>query len=164
MKHLRMALCLLLCLCLCGCTAAPARLPDVTLPPMEPGPAAPVGDAALQYSATVPLYLPSRDGQALLSFYQTLTFTAGQHPAEAILRALLRHAGNDRVASLGGTVELTLSGNEAVVICNGICTVNLASSALLLSSEALYTAAQAITMTLCQLEDIDYVKSYKSCN
>ena len=157
MKHLRMALCLLLCLCLCGCTAAPARLPDVTLPPMEPGPAAPVGDAALQYSATVPLYLPSRDGQALLSFYQTLTFTAGQHPAEAILRALLRHAGNDRVASLGGTVELTLSGNEAVVICNGICTVNLASSALLLSSEALYTAAQAITMTLCQLADIDYV-------
>lgn len=157
MKKLHMALCLLLCLCLCGCSAAPQSTPDVTLPPMQPGPAAPVGDTSLQYTATVPLYLPSRDGQTLLSFYQTLTFTAGAHPAEAILRALLSHPGNDRVASLGGEVELTLTGDDPAAICSGVCTVNLSASALLLSSEALHTVAQAITATLCQLDDVDYV-------
>ena len=157
MKKLRAGLCLLLCLCLCGCSAAPQASPDVTLPPVAPGPAAPVGDADLKYTATVPLYLPSHDGQTLLSFYQTLTFTIGEHPAQAILLALLSHEGNDRVASLGGTVELTLTGNDPVALCSGVCTVNLSASALLLSAEALHTAAQAITATLCQLEDVNYV-------
>ena len=158
MKRLRMALCLLMCLCLLSsCTGVTATAPTATLPPVNPGPAAPYGDAALRYTATVPLYLPSVDGQTLLAFYDTLTLTYGQHPAESILRALLRHEGNSRVAPIGGTVELTLAGSNPVILSGGVCTVNLSASALLLSSEAFYTAAQAIAATLCELDDIDYV-------
>ena len=156
-RRLRMGLCLLLCLCLCSCSAQVAPLPDATLPPMEPGPAAPVGDTSLRYYATVPLYLPSVDGQTLLTYYDTLAFTVGKHPAEAILTALLGHEGNDRVASLGGNVELTLAAGDSLVLVGGVCTVNLAASANLLSPEKLYVAALAISATLCELDDIDYV-------
>ena len=149
MKHLRMALCLLLCLCLCGCGAAPSRLPDATLPPMEPGPAAPVGDAALQYAATVPLYLPSRDGQTLLSFYQTLHFTAGQHPAQAILRALLRHEGNDRVASLGGDTVLTLAGSDPAV-SNAPVTPKVSGSSTLIALPII-SSSSAVAIPPCIL-------------
>lgn len=158
MKRLRMALCLLLCMTvLSACTAAPAAIPTASLPPVSPGPAAPYGDAALRYQSTVTLYLPSLDGQTLLAFYDTLTLTYGEHPAEAILLALLRHEGNNRVSPLGGTTELTLSGSDPVILSGGVCTVNLSASALLLSSQDFHTAAQAIAATLCELEDIDYV-------
>ncbi len=158
MKRIRTGLCLLLCaLLMIGCTADTATLPALSLPPVAQGPEAPIGDAGLEHSTIVPLYLPSLDGQSLLTFYETLTFTRTQHPAEAILRALLAHEGNSRVQSLGGTVELTPSGDNPVEISGSVCTVNLSASALQLNHQQLYTAALAITATLCELDDISHV-------
>lgn len=157
-KRLRGLACLLLCASLLGgCSAGTTALPSATLPPIAPGPQAPYGDAGLQYQTIVPLHLPSLDGQSLLTFYETLTLTYDQHPAQRILEALLAHEGNSRVRSLGGDARLTLTGANPVEISCGVCTVNLSASALLLTSEELYTAALAIAATLSELDDISYV-------
>lgn len=157
-KKLRTMLCLLLCaLLLTGCTAAPAGLPAATLPPVSTGPEAPIGDAGLQHQQIVPLYLPSIDGQRLLTFFDTLTLSYEQHPAETILRALLAHPGNNRVKALGGAAKLTLAGANPVELSGGVCTVNLSASALQLTSQELYTTALAIAATLCDMEGINYV-------
>jgi len=152
------SLCLLLCAALLtGCSAASPALPALTLPPLSPGPEAPIGDAGLQQEIIAPLYLPSLDGQSLLTFYETLTVSRAQHPAEAILRALLTHPGNSRVKPLSSTVTLMLAGSHPVEISGGVCTVNLSASALALSAQELYTAALAISATLCETEDVQYV-------
>lgn len=157
-KHLRGILGLLLCLTmLTGCTTTSAPLPTMTLPPISAGPEAPIGDAGLHQEMIVPLYLPSHNRQSLLTFYDTLTISRDQHPAEAILRALLSHSGNSRVQPLGGPVTLSLAGANPVEISGGVCTVNLSASALQLTSEDLYTAALAITATLCELPDVNHV-------
>lgn len=151
-------ICLLLCLLMLGgCTAKPVLQPSITLPPASPGPEAPLGDAGLQHEVIIPLYLPSLDGQTLLTTYEKLILPRDQHPAQAILRALLSHEGNSRVQPLGGSVQLSLAGANPVELCGSVCTVNLSASALQLSGEALYTAALAITSTLCEMEDVSYV-------
>lgn len=157
-KRLSGLVCLLLCAALMSaCTAAPSTLPALTLPPVSTGPEAPIGDAGLQHEALVALYLPSLDGQSLLTFYETLLLSHDQHPAEVILRALLSHEGNSRVRPLGGGVPLTLAGANPIEISGGVCTVNLTASALQLSSQELHGAALAIAATLCELDDVDYV-------
>lgn len=158
MKRLRCPLCLLLCLfLLTGCTSTTTVSPSVTLPPASPGPQAPIGDAGLQQEVIVPLYLPSLDGQTLLTFHETLTLSRDQHPAQAILEALLAHPGNSRVQPLSSTVTLSLYGANPVEIAGSVCTVNLSATALALSTQELYTAALAISATLCELEDVSYV-------
>lgn len=149
---------LLLCaLLLNGCTADAPILPSATLPPILPGPEAPIGDAGLQRDVIVPLHLPSQDGQTLLTFFETLPLPRDRHPAEGVLQALLEHPGNSRVQPLGGPVTLALSGANPVEISGGVCTVNLSASALQLSTQDLYTVALAITATLCEMEDVSYV-------
>lgn len=157
-KQLSSLICLLLCAALLtSCTRETSAPPTITLPPISAGPEAPIGDAGLQYESLVALHLPSLDGQSLLTFYETLPFSRDQHPAEAILRALLNHEGNSRVRSLGGGVPLTLSGANPIEISGGVCTVSLTAAALQLSSQELYTCALSIAATLCELDDIDYV-------
>ncbi len=158
-KHLRLLICLLLCAALLtGCTATPST-PSTPgqLPPQPAAPEAPIGDAGLQHETIVPLYLPSRDGQHLLTFFETLTLSYDRHPAESVLNALFGHPGNERVRPLAGHVTLSLSGANPVEISGSVCTVNLAASALQLSSEELYTVALAIAATLCEMDDIRYV-------
>ena len=159
MKKLTRLLCLLLsALLLTGCTVDATDEPAVPgLPPVEADDAAPLGDAGLQHESIAVMYLPSLDGQGLLAYYEPLTLTHAQHPAESILRALLAFEGNSRVRALGDGVTLSLSGANPVEVSGGVCTVNLSASALQLSSADLYTAALAIAATLCELEDIDYV-------
>ena len=156
---LRNLIALMLCMImLSSCTPqAVPSLPSVTMLPIAAGPEAPLGDAGLQYEAIVPLYLPSQDGQSLLTFYETLLLPRDRHPAESILRALLAHPGNSRVRALGGQVSLSLAGTNPVEMSGGVCTVNLSASALMLSKQDLYTVALAITATLCELEDIHHV-------
>lgn len=157
-KRLSALVCLLLCAAmLTACAPEHAALPEITLPPPSAGPDAPIGDAGLQHASLVALHLPSLDGQSLLTFYEPLTLSHDQHPAEAILRALLNHEGNSRVRSLGGDVPLTLSGANPIEISGGVCTVSLTAAALQLSSQELYTCALSIAATLGELEDIDYV-------
>lgn len=157
-KRLRALISLMLCAALLtSCTADLSAHPSATLPPASPGPQAPIGDAGLQRDVIVPLYLPSLDGQNLLTVYETLALPRDQHPAAVILEALFSHPGNIRVSSLGGDVALGLYGANPIEICGGVCTVNLSASALMLSTQDLYIAALAIAATLCETEDVNYV-------
>ncbi len=157
-KRLRALVSLMLCVALLtGCTASTTVIPSATLPPASPGPQAPIGDAGLQQETIVALHLPSLDGQTLLTTYETLTLPRDQHPAQAILEELFSHPGNIRVQPLSADDALHLAGQNPVEIAGNVCTVNLSPTALRLSYQELYTAALAISATLCELEDVSYV-------
>lgn len=164
MKLLRLC-CLLLCLTLLtGCTVVKApSAPVATEEPLPELPArqqpyvAPIGDAGLQHEAIAALYLPSADGQRLLAFYEPLSLSRSQHPAETVLRALLAHEGNNRVQPPGGHVTLALHGSNPVEVSGSVATVNLTPAALMLTPEEFHAACQAITATLCETEGVQYV-------
>lgn len=154
----RTLLTLTLCLCLTGCstTTAPQQVYS-TLPPATTVYEAPAGDGSLDYIGTMPLYLPSLDGQRLICVDVPVSLNHGRHPAEAVTRALLAHSGNQTVQSLGAGVQLSLSGAEPVEVSGGVCTVNLSSSALALTQSRFHVVAMALTTTLSQLPDIQVV-------
>lgn len=150
---------LLLCASLCmGCGIRPqdptTSQEAYSLPSLKSPWEAPIGDAGLAAEAVIPLYLPSRDGQRLLTVYETLPVICGMHPAEAAVRALLAHPGTESVRPVGGSVSLTLAGSDPVEISGGVCTVNLSASAMALSQQDFYTACLALTSTLCSLEGV----------
>lgn len=157
MITLKRLLCLALCLMLTGCASKDGPTPSAALPTAPAGPEAPLGDAGLMLDAIVPLHLPSQDGQTLLTFYETMHLPQDQHPAQAVLQALLTHPGNSRVQPIAGEAELSLYGANPVEISGGVCTVNLSAGALSLSTQGLYTAALSIAATLCELDDISHV-------
>lgn len=155
-------LCLLLALCcaagLSGCSATPGSTAAVaTLPPAEAKFAAPTGDDSLLYTATVPLYLPSLDGQRLLAQYVTLPLSHSSHNAETILRALMNQGSTRETQPLATGVDLSLFGSRPVEVSSGICTVNLSAAALQLDQQELYNVCAAITATLCEMDDVQYV-------
>ena len=144
MSTLKRLLCLALCLMLTGCASKGAPTLSAALPAAPAGPEAPLGDAGLMLDAIVPLHLPSQDGQTLLTFYETMHLPQDQHPAQAVLQALLTHPGNSRVQPIAGEAELSLYGANPVEISGGVCTVNLSAGALSLSTQGLYTAALSL--------------------
>lgn len=154
---------LLICVILLvsGCTNAGLPLtdsqPTVTLPPADVKYPAPIGDAALEYTAPAVLYLPSHDGISLTHVDTEVTFSLVRPAAESIARALLAHGGTKEASSLGGSVRLSLYGANPVEISRDVATVNLSASALKLDREQLYIASQAIANTLTQLDEINYV-------
>lgn len=159
-KRLIRCMCLLCALLMCGCSAAPDASAPVPQTPLVPDGApceAPIGDAGLNHETLAALHLPSLDGQQLLTFYETLTLSYSQHPAEAIVRALLSHEGNSRVRPLGNGVTLALSGTDPVEVAGSVCTVNLSASALQLSREDFYTVCLSLAATLCELDGIQHV-------
>ncbi|MBQ8555328.1 MAG: GerMN domain-containing protein [Clostridia bacterium] len=157
MKMKRLLCLMAALLLLTGCTAAPKTIAAVTLPPVADPYTPPVGDAGLSGERLAVLYLPSADGQRLLTYYTPVTMSAAQHPAEAVLRALLAFEGNDRVQSLGGGVTLALTGSDPVELSGSVCTVNLSASALQLSHQDFYTACLSIAATLCELQGVSHV-------
>ena len=148
----------LACLLLTGCAAppAPSAAPASPLPTDNGAFVAPIGDAGLSYQATAPLYLPTADGLHLLAVYEELTFTYSLHPAETILRALLSHPGNSRVTP-ACSAEVVPAGSDPVEVAGGVATVNLSVAAQELPRQELHTLCRAITATLCELPDVDYV-------
>ena len=160
MRRLMLMLALLPFL-LCGCTSDGIPLqtdtPTVTLPPAATSHVAPIGDAALEYAADATLYLPRHDGMRLSAVTAQVTFSASRPHAESLVRALLNHTGDGVVSQLGGSVRLSLYGVNPVEVSRDVVTVNLGASALQLDREALYLACQAITNTLTELSDINYV-------
>lgn len=154
-------LCLLLtcALLLCGCTSVETSSTSTspTLPPAEAKYAAPMGDGGLAYTATAALYLPSTDGQRLLTRYETITCTGEQHLALTLVQTLLSQPATSDTQALGKGVALSLYGTSPVEVSCGVCTVNLAATALQLEQQELYNVCTAITATLCELEDVQYV-------
>lgn len=153
-------LCLLLAslLLLSGCTGAERSTAAApTLPPAEAKYAPPAGDDGLAQTVTAALYLPSRDGQRLLTRYVTLSGTGTQHSALTLVQALLAQGATGETRSLGNGIALSLYGDAPVEVSCGVCTVNLAATALQLEQQELFRACAAIAATLCELEDVQYV-------
>ena len=151
-KRAVLAALLCLTLALSGCSSTVQQLSRsgsaATLPPAAQPYTAPVGDASLDYTALIDLYLPSLDGTHLIAQQAQVTLNRGRHPAETVLRTLFTYEANRQVQALGGDVRLQLAGVNPVEISCGICTVTLAASALLLDHGAFYTVCQAIAATL----------------
>lgn len=154
-------LCLLLAsvLLLSGCTSMEARSTSAapTLPPAEARYAAPAGDDGLSRSTTAALYLPSRDGQRLLTRYVTFSHTGTQHAALSLVQTLLAQSATANTQALGNGVTLSLYGTTPVQVSCGVCTVNLSATALQLEQEELYRVCAAIAATLCELDNVQYV-------
>ena len=99
MKGKKRALALLLAALvpgLCACQAgnglpASEASPEITLPPAVQSYVAPIGDAALEYTADATLYLPRHSGSRLTAVVSPVTFSASRPRAESLVRALLNH-------------------------------------------------------------------------
>ena len=155
----RKLLCILLCLALltgCSSRVTPATVAS-TLPPADPVYEAPHGTEGMAYTATVTLYLPSVDGSTLLAEYAEVELDRTQDCLSTVVEALLAHPGNSRVRSLGHGRALSLYGQDPVAVSGGICTVDLASAALQLEHEELYTVCLSIAATLGAFSDITHV-------
>ena len=157
----------LLCLLLCGLIplltgCATTRIirdddtPTATLPPAAQG-SIPRGTSGMTYTATVPLSLPAQDGTRLVTMYHQLTLDRTQTNARAIVEALLQQGDTDATRSLGGDVTLALYGRNPVEVSGGVCTVNLAASALELSYSEFYTLCLSLAATLYQAQGISGV-------
>lgn len=143
---------------LTACNGVPVREGNtVSLPTAEVPYVAPIGDASLEYAGEATLYLPRFGGTRLVSFTDTVTFSAARLDAESIIRALLAHPGNGMAAPLGGEVKLSLFGANPVEVSGDVATVNLSASALQLDRSALYLCTQAFANTLTELGGIRHV-------
>ena len=154
------ALFLCCCLCLTSCTAqtpVSSTEPTATLPPAQQHFTAPIGDAALEYAASATLYLPRYDSNLLGAFQAEVAFSAARPDSESLVRALLSQPDTGTLSSLGKGIKLSLYGINPVEQSRNVVTINLAASALQMDRKALYIACQAITNTLTELPDIDYV-------
>ena len=142
----------------CGSVGVPIKEEgEVDFPSIQIPYAAPIGDAALEYSREYTLYLPRYDGTHLLALTATVPCSAARLDAESVIRALLANEGNGVVSPIGGNVELSLYGANPVEISGDVATVNLAASALQLDRKTLYLCSQAIANTLTELNGIRYV-------
>ena len=128
-----------------------------TLPPPPIRYEPPIGDAGLEYDTVATLFLPRVDGVRLIAQQVEVTLPAGRHGAEAVLRALLNHPGNETASPLSKSVRLQLAGTNPVEVSRDVATVNLAPSAHQLEPKELYTVCQAIANTLTEFSDIRYV-------
>lgn len=161
MKRIRfLCMAIVCCLVLSSCAAqvpVSDTEPTLTLPPVEQKFTAPIGDAALEYTAPATLYLPRYDGHVLGSMTVEVSFSAARPEAESLVRALLSQQETGTLSSLGGGVKLSLFGVNPVEQSRNVVTVNLGASALQMDRKALYIACQAITNTVTELPEIDYV-------
>ena len=128
---------------------------SATLPPASPRYAAPSGDGDMTYVASLPLYLPSRDGKRLIARLADVPLDRSEPAARAVVQALLTAPADDNVLSLGrGEVSLQGYSSQPVELSAGVCTVNLGSQALALDYSHLYAVAHALASTLASAGDI----------
>ncbi|MBE5801853.1 MAG: hypothetical protein E7319_06150 [Clostridiales bacterium] len=131
--------------------------PATTLPPAVQKYVAPIGDAALEYTASATLYLPRLSGFLLEAIETEAAFSAARPDAESLVRALLNQPSNKSVSAVGGNVKLSLYGVNPVEVSRNVATVNLSASALQMDRKSYFLSCQAITNTLTELPEIDYV-------
>ena len=157
-------LCMMTCLCLlmtlCGCERNEIRTdePAATLAPAQTTYTAPDGDGEIVDELAGMIYLPSSDGLHLLGRQVRIVPTGSESEfALLLVNALIEAKADEQTLRPGGETILQLYGDDPVEVSNGICTVNLASSALQMDSSELYITGLAIAATLCELDEIQYV-------
>ena len=160
----RTLMCVLMCVCLlpvlCSCQKSRYRSNELTaaFPKAEVYSTAPDGDQETAQETEYMLYLPSVDGVRLMGRRVSL-MTVGSETDDAltIVNALLSAEADEKTTRVGGNVSLQLYGDDPVEVSNGVCTVNLGSSALQLESRDLYTLGLAMAATLCETDTIGSV-------
>ena len=147
---------------LSACTGSRATVRDDTLyalPDAVTAYAAPIGDATLAYTKPAVFYLPRHDSDRLIAVTDTIAFSEGRLTAESLARLLLEQPGSAIASPLGGNVKLSLYGANPLEISGDVATVNLAASALQLDRKTLFLISHAITNTLTEMEEIQYVNT-----
>jgi hypothetical protein len=152
------AFCAAVCLTSCTNAGIPVREEkSYALPDAQTNYSAPIGDASLDYSVPAVFYLPRHDGNRLISVTEPITLSEGRMTAESIVRLLLEQSGSAIASPLGGDVKLSLYGANPVEVSGDVATVNLSASALQLDRKTLFLVGSAITNTLTELPNIQYV-------
>lgn len=128
-----------------------------SLPPASVPYEAPIGTEDMRYTAALPLYLPTLDGQHLTAVISQIECEHGASAAHAIVSALVSQQTTQTHLQLGGGNRIYLSGRYPIENTAGVCTVQLDGSALSLSTDSLYTAGLAIASTLYGVEGIRYI-------
>lgn len=156
----RKAICLLAVLCLLtatGCTRKgnEEQASSPTLPPADVRLDIPDGDREIREAGDYLVYAPEEDEAKLVSHTVHLEPEDLNGTVRALIRAVLEEVNE------GGAIRterlLSPAGEQHPEISGGICTVNLASSALQLSCADYYMLSLALATTLCELEEIRYV-------
>ena len=145
---------------LTGCTGRSIeedRTPVPALQPAEARYSAPDGDGIIAEKREYKIYLPSRDGLHLVSRTVQLEAADLNDTVEMLTRSLITYEGDGEAKALGGTRPLALYGAHPIEISGGVCTVNLASSALQLDRNEYYKNCLALSTTLCDLNEINSV-------
>lgn len=147
---------LLLCLALVmgGCASKGVVTEKSVLPTPQPV-EAPYHDSRQDVQQTILMYLPSVEGDKLVTVPAEAMFSVSRHPAETLCRLLYEHPGNEYAAALPR--DAALSGAHPVEVSGNTVTVSLSAAALRLSHEELLLLCQATANTLGQLEDVQYV-------
>ena len=159
----RKGMCLLLAICcltvLSGCSGQreEARQPAPSLPPAEAHYAAPEQGEVISEGGEYRIYLPGRDDLGLVSRSTQLDPAGLSDTAEMLVRSLIEYPGDEETRKLGGNRALDLYGEHPIEVSGGICTVNLATSALQLSLRDYYKNCLALATTLCELKEINSV-------
>ena len=149
------ALCLLAALTGCARNSAEEHIPVNTLPPATVRYEAPDGDRVIRKPADYLLYVPVKDVQQLEPVVIRLDEADLKDTASELVRNLLAEINETGALQTGRALETV---NETPVeISRGVCTVNLASSALQLNYSDYYRLSLALSTTLCGLDEIDYV-------
>ena len=94
-----------LCASCSGTTVVDTPSASATLPPASPRYAAPAGDGDMTYVASLPLYLPSRDGKRLIARLADVPLDRSEPAARAVVQALLTAPADDNVPSLGRMIQ-----------------------------------------------------------
>ena len=149
------ALLLGLLILLCGCsqsqTGTSLEQADSALPTATVSVSPPTGDEGLATVKQVAFYVPGDDGRTLTREINEVRLSGDRIEAYDIAQALLTRLGS----SFG--VSLSLYGQRPVLVSNGVCTVNLSSSALVLDNEQLYRLFLCVSSTLCARSGINAV-------
>ena len=160
---IRRIICAALCLCLlagvsgCAGKKAEERAAAPALPPADCGFEAPDGDSVIADARSRIIYLPGTNDLRLIPRQVWMEPLCLTDTVKELMQVLLTWHGDADTLSLGGDRQLALYGEHPIEISGGICTVNLASSALQLSYRELYRACIAISTTLCEMDEISYV-------
>ena len=148
-------LCLLPVMTGCMRNGGEEQAPSPTLAPASVRWNAPDGDRVIRESGEYLYYVPEEDEAKLVPRSIHLGEADLNETAGTLAGIVLKEisAGNAVLTER----ELALSGKNHVEISGGVCTVNLTSSALQLSSADYYKISLALATTLCGLEEIRYV-------
>lgn len=145
-------------LLLSGCVSQIDERPleDLRAVAIEIDAPAPMQDACTARTERAMLYFLAGDGLALRPVAREIVVEAGMSRAEAALRALL--AGPNAEETDVFWPEIGALGDRRLYECSGgVATVDLPARVRALTTQELYAIRMAITHTLTEFSEIDYV-------